>query len=132
MDSKRVSEYLGISYNQLSYLLRKWGASQGKARDYTCHDLTRLRLALLLKNDGYSTKAIQKAINELNKNWNGKTPDNAGGLLAVSDSAFNWSSENSMQLSGDGINMPLDLLSSVPKVFYNVKRLANETYTEMS
>lgn len=123
MDSKRVSEYLGISYGQLNYFLRKvkgltpvgWGASQGKARDYTRHDLSRLRLALLLKNDGYSTKAIQKAINELNKNWNGKTPDNAGILYSMPDNAFLWIKEG-------------DALEYVPKVIYSVRKVAGEVY----
>lgn len=123
MDSKRVSETLGISYGQLNYLLRKinsltpvkWGASQGKARVYTCHDLTRLRLALQLKHDGYSTKAIQKAVNELNKNWNGKTPDSAGVLFSMPDNAFMWTKEG-------------DTLEYVPNLTYNVRKVAGEVY----
>lgn len=123
MDSKRVSEYLGISYGQLNYLLRKingltphkWGASQGKARDYTRHDLARLRLALSLKSDGYSTKAIQKAINELNKNWNGKTPDSAGILYSMPDNAFLWAKEG-------------DALEYVPNFIYSVRKVAGEVY----
>lgn len=135
MNSKQASIYFAVSYGQFNYLLRKvdgitpvnWGASMGKAREFTPHDLTRMSLALILKEDGLTTKVIQKAITELNKNWNGETAESAGELLMFSDDGFTWYS-GKLELSGEGGSMALASYTTIPKFYYNVRKIAGEFY----
>lgn len=137
MDGKQASKVLGITYRQLNYMLKKveglvpvaYGESMGKARDITVHDLARFTLAFMLKTDGYAYVDIQKAITELNINWDGRTPDNAGVLLALGDgSAFNWALDTNLALTADKAVAPINLYRSIPRMFYNVRKVASEIY----
>lgn len=133
MNGKQASLFLGISYRQLNYLLQqveglvpvRYGSSQGKARDISIHDLTRIALAIILKKDGYEPSDIQKAVDELNSNWDGSDVQEAGVLFALGDgSNFKWSRDPLIE--GEGSKMPLSVFNSVPKFFYNVRKIAYE------
>lgn len=134
MDGKQASEVLGKTYRQLNYMLKQvdglvpveYGLSIGKARDITAHDLTRLTVAFMLKDDSYNYAEIQKAISLINDNWDGATPDNAGVLLALGDgSAFNWALDTDLAI--DGLTS-INIYRSLPRMFYNVRKVANEIY----
>lgn len=135
MDSKEAIQLLKVTRRQLNYMLKKvdglvpvkYGESQGKARYFRPYDFTRLWLAFALKADGYAYSEIQKAIDILNDSWDGESPEEAGVLLALGDGkGFRWASDTNYTIDvGKGVQ-PASDYDSFPKIFYNVKKVANE------
>lgn len=139
MDGKKASLSLGVTYRRLDYMLKKvdglvpvkYGESQGRARDIGPHDLTRLWLAFALKADGYTTAVIQKAVYILNDSWNGESPEEAGILLALGDGiSFSWASDVNLTVGYGKDTTPITVYKSLPKMFYNVKKVAYEFYSD--
>jgi len=132
MNGRQASLYLGVSYRQLNYLLQqveglvpvRYGSSQGKAREISQHDLTRIALAFMLKKDGYITSDIQTAIDVLNEHWDGSDLEEAGILFALGDgSNFKWTSDP-LIIESEGSSTPLGVFKSAPRFFYNIQRIA--------
>ena len=137
MNGKEASLLLGVTYRQLDYMLKqvenlvlvRYSESRGKARDIGPHDLTRLWLAFALKADGYNTAETQKAIDILNANWNGEVPKEAGVLLALGDGdIFRWASDINFTIGYGKDTTPMTIYKSLPRMFYNVRKVANDIY----
>lgn len=112
-------------------VLVRYSESRGKARDIGPHDLTRLWLAFALKADGYNTAETQKAIDILNDSWNGESPEEAGILLALGDGiGFSWASDINFTIGYGKDTTPITVYKSLPKMFYNVKKVAYEFYSD--
>ncbi len=88
MDTKQVKELTGLTDDQISYLIKKVDAlkrekTQGKAREYSFHDLVYFKLASVMRTDGLSLPAINKVISVLDRHWINENPNDAGTLLRV-------------------------------------------------
>ena len=138
MNSKEAIQLLKVTYRQLNYMLKKvdgltpvkYGESERKARDFSKRDFTRLWLAFALKADGYTYAEIQKAIDILNNSWSGESPEVAGVLLALGDDkGFSWASDIDFTIGYGTKPKPMTDYKSLPKLFYNVRKVANENYT---
>jgi len=136
MDGKQASEFLGITYADFIYLHKrvngligsKYGESRGRALELTHHDLARLKLAVMLRDDGYQTPTIQQAIDELNNSWNGDDPANAGILLSVGKNKFRWVTDTDLVIS-DGKNATsIATFPYISKFIYNIRKVAYELY----
>ena len=137
MDGKQASELFGITHYAFIYLHKrvdglissKYGESRGRALELTHQDLTRLKLAVMLKNDGFRTPTIQQAIDELNSNWNGDDPAKAGVLLSVGKNEFGWVSTDTDLVISDGKNATsISTFPYISKFIYNVRKVAYELY----
>lgn len=138
MNSETAYSLLDVTRRQLNYMLKKvdglvpvkYGESQGKARYFRPYDFTRLWLAFALKADGYAYSEIQKAIDILNDSWDGESPEEAGVLLALRDGkGFRWASDTDFTIGYGTKPKPMTDYRALPKLFYNVKKEANENYT---
>lgn len=133
MDGRKASEITGLTYRQLNHyvekvdgLLTKPSESQGKPRDFCYRDLVLLRLVNYLITDGYRLPQIKQAASEVLKNWhNVENPDDAGFLFDGVD-GFRWTPTTEFQLSSNGAGVSIDTLKTLPKFFYNVKKIAHE------
>lgn len=107
----------------------KYGESEGKARDIGSYELTKLWLAFALKADGYTYAVIQKAVDILNDSWGGESPEEAGVLLALGDGvSFSWASDINLTVGYGKETTPITIYKSLPKMFYNVKKVAYDFY----
>lgn len=133
MDGRSASKITGLTYRQLNHyvnrvdgLLSRPSESQGKDRVFCYRDIVLLRLLNYLIADGFRVKQIRQAVNAVLDNWhNAENPFEAGYLFYGID-GFRWSPTTVYQLSSNGVNMPLESLSHIPKIFYNVRKIARE------
>ena len=107
MHGKTVAELTNLSYRQLNYLVDNVDGllstpheSQGQPRDFRYRDVVLIRLASLLREDGFRIKQIVQAVGAVDQNWKDNTdPDGAGMLLYGGDGLFRWSLKSDLQLS---------------------------------
>ena len=133
MDGRSASRITGLTYRQLNHyvekvdgLLSNPSESQGKDRDFCYRDLVLLRLLNYLIADGFRLKHIRQAISEVLNNWhNVESPYEAGYLFYGID-GFRWTPTTVYQLSSNGENTPIESLTHIPKIFYNVRKIARE------
>lgn len=122
-----------MTYRQLNHyvekvdgLLSNPSVSQGIDRDFCYRDIVLLRLLNYLLADGFRVKHIRQAVNEVLNNWhNVENPFEAGYLFFGID-GFRWSPTTDYQLSSNGVGVPIETLMTLPKFFYNVRKIAQE------
>jgi hypothetical protein len=79
MDTRDASQATGLSYDQVTYAIRKrvitptLNFGQGKAREFSLRDLTLLKLHAILRANHYPIEAIKFTIDCLNFwKWDGE------------------------------------------------------------
>lgn len=128
MDTKQVKELTGLTDDQISYLIKKVDAlkrdkTQGKAREYSFHDLVYFKLASVMRTDGLSLPAIDEVISVLDRHWINENPNDAGTLLRIyleDSDQFCWTWSPNFGEKYDIAKVRF------PKFLYNVEYYATE------
>lgn len=135
MDGKQASKAVGMTYRRLNYyvkildfLLSTPNESQGHEREFAFRDLVLLRLVNYLRSDGFKIDVIEPALKKVHENWQDDLPENAGVLMRGQDGTFEWSSTTKLQIVSNGQGQPIQVLKTIPKIYYNVKEMAYEIY----
>jgi DNA-binding transcriptional MerR regulator len=135
MDGKAASDFVGLTYGQTNYFVKRLDGlitqkseSQGLPRDFIYRDLVMLRLARLLREDGYRLDAIKEAVSQVFAHWLDDNPENAGGLRVNKNSEFTWTSNRLTMTTKDEQQV---IFYNYPKFFYDVRRIAIEVTNDI-
>lgn len=133
-----ASELSGLSYGQIKYWTREGVLSRPDTVDrrnsyaWSMYDLTLLRLAGMLKNDGYNLKAIKQAVSLVENNWKEiDNPDQAGVLMVTPDGRFGWLLETDLKLTVGDVSQSISGFTHLPNFFYNVRVIAYDVFSKV-
>jgi len=123
-NTKQVAGILGVPYHTIDNLVRSgiiepFSPGQGASREFDFNNLVLSALAVLLRQDGYKTQDIKRALETVKDNWqDGADP---GSLEVDKHANFEFANVRIMH----EINKKSKPIIHLPNMHYDIKAIAD-------
>jgi len=130
LDTRQVAELTKVQYHDIDNLVRFGVLSpvrqgRGKARQFDLLDVVSAKVAILMRDDGYSTDKIKQAVELIKLNW--QPGDVTGGVWIDGNNNLEWDDARMLMKSRDDTVVAI---KHIPNKYYGVADIASEVNIE--